>query len=190
MPSGRGGAKRGTMTPDAADRDPLPPPRPSLAGQIVARVRRPAAPRGPAAPRWLAIVLALVLAAGPIATIAAAHWLETGVRAAARRLDARVAPGQAAQQARSEARRILAAALVRPGPAQLLDQLAAALPAEANVVRAERKADGMLEVEVATSDPDALRSALRRAAGLSGLHDIGQQEGGGRTLVLLRGAGS
>ncbi|WP_245824570.1 hypothetical protein [Sphingomonas azotifigens] len=108
----------------------------------------------------------------------------------AAQLHARTAPLLAAQHARSDARRILSAALARPGPAQLLDQLAAALPADSSVTRAERLADGALEIEVTTSDPDALRAALRRSPPLAGLRDVRQQEGEGRTLVLLRQGGA
>lgn len=183
------------MTPGAPDRDPLPPPAPSLAGLMAARLaqvarRRTTAPSIPR-PSWRsAALLALLIAAGPLITWLAATLLASRNEGAAAQLAARVAPVQAAQATRDDARRLLAVTLARPGPAQLLDQLAAVLPPDAHLARAERLANGALEIEVATSDPDALRAALRRSPALAGLRDVRQQEGEGRTLVLLRRGGA
>lgn len=181
------------MTPDAPDRDPNPPSH-SLAGLVVLRLRRLAGwrPRpgaGTRRPPRLAVLLALLIAAGPLVTTLAAAAMTAQALEQIAALHARLAPRLAAEQARGAARRILAGALDRPGPAPLLDALAAVLPPDASVARAERLANGTLEIEVATSDPDALRAALRRAPALAGLRDVRQQEGEGRTLVLLRRAG-
>jgi hypothetical protein len=132
--------------------------------------------------------MALLLAAGPVATIVGATLLANVTSSEAAGLEARLAPRRVAEQGRDAARTILASAIVRPGPAALLDSVAAALPADAALVRAERREDGMLELEVLVSDPDALRSALHRVPALAGLRDVRQQEGEGRTLVLLRQA--
>ncbi|OAN57257.1 hypothetical protein A7X12_08575 [Sphingomonas sp. TDK1] len=177
------------MTPAEPDRDT--PPMPSLAGQLGVRLQgfvrwRPLpAPAGQGG-RWPSVALVLLIAAGPMATMLGAMALASKVEAEARAAHARLAPRVAAERAWGAARDVLSAALHRAGPAQLLDQLAAVLPADASVARAERLANGALEIEIATSDPDALRAALRRSPALAGLRDVRQQEGEGRTLVLLR----
>ncbi len=190
------GAKRSEMTPDAADRDPSSPP-PSLAARAFGWVRaggaRSPAPADEAAglerPRaWVMPALALLIAAGPLATLAAATLLAERAQHDAAAAEAALAPRRSAEQARGAARTMLASAIVQPGPAALLDTVSAALPADAALVRAERQGDGALELEVAASDPDALRSALRRVPALAGLRDVRQQESEGRTHVLLRQA--
>ncbi|NLS27331.1 hypothetical protein S2M10_23260 [Sphingomonas sp. S2M10] len=184
------------MTPDAPDRDPTMPP-PSLAlrafGWARARARRPVAPvdkaaEAVAAGSWIVPALALLVAAGPIATLAGATLLAGRAQRETAAAEAALAPRYAADQARGAARTMLGAAIVQPGPAALLDTLSTALPADAALMRAERQADGTLELEVAVSDPDALRTALRRVPALAGLRDVRQQEGEGRTMVVLRQA--
>lgn len=130
--------------------------------------------------------LALTIAAGPLLTIAGAALLSHAVARDEARIAATLAPRLAAAQERGRARQSLGRAIAAPGPAALLDQLAAALPSDATLVRAERRADGMTEIEVATGDPDALRAALRRTPALAGLRDVHQREADGRTIVLLR----
>jgi hypothetical protein len=130
--------------------------------------------------------LAALVAAGPVLTTMGATILADGAERETRQVDATLGPRRIAEQRRAEARTALSTAILRPGPAALLDGLAAALPSDAALVRAERGADGTLALEVAVSDPDALRGALRRVPALAGLRDVRQQEGEGRTLVLLR----
>lgn len=178
------------MTSEASD-PPPGPRRASLAGQLVAWFRRDRflVPQqtAPAAPRWVAPLLALLIAAGPLGTLAGATLLGAAASRDAARLEAQQAPRQSTVRARIVAREVLGAALARPGPAALLDQVAAALPKEDMLARAALRDDGALELEVVTSDPDALRSALRRVPALAPLRDVRQREGEGRTRVLLRG---
>lgn len=185
------------MTPDASDPDPLPP-RLSLVGHAAARLRArmgsrselEAGPLPATRPRRIALILPLVLAAGPLATIAGAALLTRAARQEEARIATALAPRMDAEQERGRARQWLRQAIEQPGPAAMIDRLAAALPADATLLRVERRADAQLEIEVATSDPDALRAALRRTAALSGLRDVRQREAEGRTIVLLRRAGA
>lgn len=181
------------MTPDAPDR--APSPSPSLAARALgwARAKRRrkaiAAPQRPErSRRWVLPALALLVAAGPLATLVGATVLAERAQRDTAAAEAAIAPRHATEQAYATARTMLDAAIVQPGPAALLDTLAAALPADAALMRAERQADGTLELEAAVSDPDSLRSALRRVPALAGLRDVRQQEGEGRTRVLLRQA--
>ncbi|WP_093297732.1 hypothetical protein [Sphingomonas sp. NFR04] len=180
------------MTMDAGHSDPSPPP--SLAARLGgwARARRRLPRRaGHDAPeaagrRWVTPVLAGLIVAGPLATLAGATLLANAAERETTRLDATLAPRRITEQRRAAVHGMLSAAMLRPGPTALLDRVAAALPADAALVRAERSADGALVLEVSVSDPDALRSALRRVPALAGLRDVRQHEGEGRTLVLLR----
>ncbi len=184
-------AKRSAMTPEAADRDPPPPP--SLVGRALERLhRRPRAVEGSAVPvarPWLILTLALLIAAGPVATIAGATLLTRAVVRETAVVQAASAPRLVAARQQEAARAVLATAMARPGPAALLDALAPALPADAALVRAEQRADGTLEIALVAGDPDALRSAVRRVPALAGLRDVRQQESDGRTSVTLRQAG-
>ncbi|MGN7999416.1 hypothetical protein [Sphingomonas sp. 22176] len=180
------------MTSDAANRDASPPPSLAarLSGWLRAR-RRPTSRDGqdvPTGPGRRAVMLAIagLIAAGPLATLIGATVLARAAEHETRRLEAARAPRDVTEQRRAAAHAMLAAALMRAGPAALLDGVATALPADAALVRAEQRDDGLLELEIATSDPDALRSALRRVPALAALRDVRQQEGEGRTLVLLR----
>lgn len=180
------------MTLDAADRDP-PPPRPSLFGRAIAgarararRAQRETSEAAPGSPPWMIPTLALLIAAGPLATIAVAALLQHSVQRETAAEEAASAPRRAAAQGQAAARAILSAAIARPGPAAMLDALSPVLPADASLVRAEQREDGVIEFEVAVSDPDALRSALRRVPALARLRDVRQQESDGRTVVLLR----
>lgn len=167
------------------------PPRPSLAGRLATRIRRGGRgdgkdPGGGTASPRIVVALAVLVAAGPLATIAGAMWLRAGLVQDTARMEAQLAPHRLEEQRRARVREVLGVAMARPGPAALLDELAAALSPEDTLARAERTAEGNLELEVATSDPDALRSALRRQPALAQLRDVRQREGEGRTLVLLR----
>lgn len=176
------------MTSEPSD-PPHGPSRPSLAAQMAARFRRdrPASPKPAAAARpWVAPLLALLIVAGPLATLVGAKWLGAIALRDAARLDAQQAPRREAERGRMQARDVLGTALARPGPATLLDQVTAALPREDMLARAALREDGTLELEVVTSDPDALRSAIHRAPALAALRDVRQREGDGRTRVLLR----
>jgi hypothetical protein len=185
-------AKRSGMTSDAGHSDPTPPP--SLAGRLGGWVRDRRRPRDLAdtdspkliGRRWVMPALAMLVAAGPLATLIGASLLAHVTEGDTRWMEAARAPRRIAEARREAAHMSLSAAMVRPGPAALLDGVAAALPADAALVRAERRPDGALALEVSVSDPDALRSALRRVPALAGLRDVRQQEGEGRTLVLLR----
>ncbi|NJB97686.1 hypothetical protein CA233_00475 [Sphingomonas sp. ABOLD] len=180
------------MTSDVGNSDPTPPP--SLASRLGGWVRDRR--RGlamadrdvPQVPgrRWAMPVLAGLIAAGPFATLLGATVLAGAVERETRRMEALRAPRRIAEARREAAHVALSGAMMRPGPAALLDGVAAALPADAALVRAERSVDGALALEVSVSDPDALRSAVRRVPALAGLRDVRQQEGEGRTMVLLR----
>lgn len=176
------------MTPDADDQDSFSPPPPSLATRAVrwARGVKAASPATAEGGRWVVVALAALIAAGPLATMLGAAVLARAVQHDSAVLAAQQAPRRAAARSRAAAHAVLSAAIVRPGPAALLDGVAVALPADAAMARAERRPDGMLELEIAVSDPDALRGALRRVPALAHLRDVRQQEGEGRTLVLLR----
>lgn len=178
------------MTSESSDPARVPR-RPSLAGQMVMRLgrHRHVSPKKeePAPRLWVAPLLALLIAGGPLGALVGARWLGAIASRDAARLEAQQAPQREAARARMLARDVLGAAVARPGPAALLDQVAAALPKEDRLARAALRDDGTLELEVATSDPDALRSALRRVPMLAALRDVRQREGDGGTRVLLRG---
>ncbi|WP_313537975.1 hypothetical protein [Sphingomonas sp.] len=180
------------MTLDAGNRDPSLPP--SLATRLAEWVqdRRRARPADQhdtthvGGPRWVTPALAILIAAGPLATLLGATLLARAAEHETQRIEVSLVPHRNTAQRHEAAHAILSAAILRPGPAALLDGVATGLPPDAALVRAERGADGTLMLEVSVSDPDALRSALRRVPALAALRDVRQQEGEGRTLVLLR----
>lgn len=163
-----------------------------MAGRLRRRAPPQVADRAPLAPRKglrpVTVGLALLIALGPLATALGATLLADAARRETAKIEATLAPVRRSAQRQAAARTLLSDAIARPGPVALLDAVATALPADAALVRAERREDGLIELEVAASDPDALRSALRRVPALAGLRDVRQQEGEGRTLVLLRQA--
>ena len=160
------------------DRDPLPEGG-TLATRLAAMLRAPSA-------AWEgAAAVAVMLALGPILTIAGAKLLVRHERTAIARLQNDLAPRIAAEQAADTARQEIAAAIGRPALGTTLEALARALPADATLARAERTAQGALDIEVTATDPDKLRAAIRRAPELTGLRDSGQRQGDGTMLVSL-----
>jgi len=157
---------------------------------VSARLARPMPPRVASRAEWIgAGMLALLLAAGPLATLLLANRLTARAEAATAVLRERVEPRRAAEAARLRARAELAAMLARPGPSATVEALARALPEDAVLRRVARGGDGALAVEVFTPDPDRLRTALRRAPELAGLRETGQagDESGLRVRFEERG---
>lgn len=165
------------MTPGRPD-DPIPPvPRPSLAGRVA---------NAPIGDWRIGAAVATLLAAGPLVTIGGAAVLRAGALAEASQFrEAMASRGQAAQ-ANAAARAALAPLLARPALGTTIEALARALPPDARLVRVERTAQGALEIDVATPDPDPLRAALRRVPVLSGLRDVRQQRTDGAMIVSFR----
>lgn len=133
-----------------------------------------------------AAALAVLIALGPLATIAGAKLLTRHERAQIVSLQNNLAPRIAAEQAARTARSEIGAAIARPQMGATLEALSRALPADASLSRAERTAQGALEFDVTTTDPDRLRAAIRRVPELAGLRDSGQRQDGGTMLVSLR----
>lgn len=173
------------------DRDDVPPVGESLAGRIV-RIGRAkkamGAPKAISPWRWReAALIAGLIGLGPVLTIAGAQVLAARERGQADRLEAQLAPRTARRVEAEQAREQLARALERATLAVTLDVLARALPRDASLARAERSADGTLQLRVRTPDPDALRSALRRAPAFARLREVGQQRSDAAMIVSLRG---
>lgn len=162
----------------------------SLAGQLNAAGRRwlAARPAMPAGRRewWVAGALGALIAAGPAVTILGAKLLAGGVRAEVAKLREQAAPRVAAAQTAAKERAELVALLRRPGLGATAEALARALPADASLVRVERSAAGLLEVDLTAPDPDRLRAALRREPALARLRDAGQLQGELAMTVSLR----
>lgn len=161
---------------------------PSLAQRLSAFARR--APAGGVG-KWpegrVAMVVALLLLAGPLLTIGGARLLAERQRTTATRIEAEAAPRIAAAEAAIEARSQLGAILGRRTLGATVEALARALPADATLVRAERNAQGRLALEIATADPDRLRAALRRAPAFTRLRNTGQRQADAAMIVLLEG---
>lgn len=164
--------------------------RDSLAERMAQRFAaqgQQAEPRPPAPVDWrLAAALAALIALGPLATIVGAAAIERGARAEAARLTAQAAPRLKAEAREQAARGALRGAARDAGVAVWLDRVAAAIPADARVARMAREADGALELEISTPDPDLLRGALRRDPALAGFRETGQQRAGAMIAVRLR----
>lgn len=164
--------------------------RDSLADRMAQRLsaREPRAPR-PEGVRvdWrLAASLAALIALGPLVTIVGAGLLERNARAETARLGAQAAPRLKAEAQARDARTALRGAVRDAGVAVWLDRLAAAIPADARVARMARAADGAIEIEITASDPDLLRTALRRDPALTGFRETGQRRAGAMIAVTLR----
>lgn len=169
------------MQAGAPDRD-TPAPSVTLAGRL-ARVRL-------AEGRWwVPAILAGLIAAGPVATIVGASILTDRARAATARLQAESGPRIAAERSAMQARAQFGNAIALPTIAATLDALAPALPGDASVVRAERTRGGALELDIATTDPDRLRAAIRRAPGFGRMRDASQRQTDAAMIVSLREAG-
>ena len=132
--------------------------------------------------------IALLLAAAPIATWAGAILLRPGVEAQVEVLRAQADPRIRADRDAARGRQVLRALLREPALGTAIDRLAAALPDGSQLVRAERKPDGALAVDIFTPDPDRLRSALRREPILAGLRDRGQRRSEAGMVVTLESA--
>ena len=162
----------------------------SLAGRLNAAARRWLTERQamPAGRRewWVAGAVGALIAAGPAATILGANLLAGDVRVQVAKLRAQAAPRAAAAQAATRERSELVALLRRPGLGATAEALARALPADASLLRVERNAAGLLEVDLTAPDPDRLRAALRREPALARLRDAGQQQGELAMTVSLR----
>jgi hypothetical protein len=126
---------------------------------------------------WVAGALAALIAAGPVLTIVAGKLATGSARGEAARLREQAAPRAAAVQALARDRAALVAMLKQPGLGAVMEALARALPAEAVLIRAERGAQGLLEVDIASPDPDRLRAAIRAEPALARLRNVGQQQG-------------
>lgn len=137
-------------------------------------------------PAWVGWVVAALIAAGPLLTIAGAEWLRARTLAETSRLETAHAPAHAAAARAAEARAVLRGTLTGPALGVTLDTLAAALPAEDRLAAASADGSGALRLEIATVDPDRLRAALRRSR-LSGLRETGQARGEGVLLVRWEG---
>ncbi|UZK67476.1 hypothetical protein [Sphingomonas sp. M1-B02] len=163
-------------------------PEPTLAQRIGERARgwrayEPA--RG--GDRRLAVAVALLIAAAPVLTISGGTLLAGRERAATTRIEAALAPRIAAERTTAQARIELEGALRRPSLAATVEMLARALPTDATLVRAERTREGVLEFDVASPDPDLLRAALRRTAGLARARSISERPGESGMIVSFRG---
>lgn len=160
---------------------------PSLAQRLLAFRRAPAGGGAGWPEGKVAIMVALLLLAGPLLTIGGARLLAERQRAAATRIEAEAAPRIAAAEAAEAARAQLGAVLRRRPLGATIETLARALPADATLVRAERTAQDRLALEINTSDPDRLRAALRRIPALARLRDTGQRQADAAMIVLLEG---
>ncbi|AQR73581.1 hypothetical protein [Sphingomonas sp. LM7] len=174
--------------------DPEPTaPAPSLAHRLVAFAkRRPAVaavPEGVA--KWpegsVAALVAVLIAAGPLTTIAGAKLLAAQQRAAAADLAGDASPRIEAARTADEARGQIDAVLRRMPLGATLEALARALPTDATLVRVQRSAQGVLEIDVAAADPDRLRAAMRRAPALARLRNTGQRQADARMIVTFAG---
>ncbi|MFV0624483.1 hypothetical protein ACBY01_10795 [Sphingomonas sp. ac-8] len=185
--AGRGLPKDGSRAPAQAGAQGTGTPRLRLWAPVSARARPdedvPASAR-PLAYRWPA-AFALLLAAGPALTWAAATVAEHRTRAEIAALTPQAAPRLARARADAATRAGWAPLLAQPGVAATLERLAAALPADDRLARVAY--DGTLEVAVLSADPDALRGALRRDPLLARLREVGQQRGDAAIRVTLRG---
>jgi hypothetical protein len=172
--------------------DPEPAPPPSLAQRLSAHAkRRPAAGAQSSGGAWpegsIAALVALLIILGALLTIGGARLLAAQQRAATARLDADAAPRIEAARAAAEARGQIDAVLRRMSLGATLEALARALPADATLIRAARTGEGVLEIDVAASDPDQLRAALRRTPALARLRNTGQRQAEGRMIVTFVG---
>ncbi len=168
------------------DEAPPEPAPPASLSQQVAHGLRGADWRG----GWLLpLTLAVWIALGPLLTIAGAKLLAVRERREASRIEAGLAPRFELERAAGEARTTLAAATARPALGATLEALATALPSDASLMRVERMPSGLIEFDVATSDPDALRTAMRRAPGLARFRNTSQRRTDAAMIVSLREEG-
>ena len=138
-------------------------------------------------PARVAVLVALLITAGPLLTIATARLLAGAQRAAAARLEADLAPRIGAARAAAEARGEIDAVLRRKTLGATIEALARALPADAALVHVARDTRGVFEIEIAAADPDRLRAALRRAPAFARLRNTGQRQADARMIVTFAG---
>jgi len=162
------------------DRDTVSAPQGSLAAGLAALLRTPPSTRE------LAAAIAVLIALGPLATIAGAQLLTRQERAEVTRLKAEREPRLAAELAAERARTEMASTLRHQPLSSALEALARGLPADASLVRVERNAQGALEIDVSTTDPDRLRAALRRDPALARLRDTSQRQADTAMIVSMR----
>ena len=93
---------------------------------------------------------------------------------------------RAPEAERRDARAELGRAAARPAIGVTLDALAGALPPDAALARVERTRQGMLELDIATPDPDALRAAVRRVPEFARLRDTSQRRTDAAMIVSMR----
>ncbi|MFL9842646.1 hypothetical protein ABS767_16870 [Sphingomonas sp. ST-64] len=164
-------------------------PRQSLFDSIARRTgavtwRRPSLP---AIDVRFAFALTALIALGPLLTIAGAGWLRADAQ---RDAEALRAQGQArfdAEGAQRSAALQFRDAVRRPTVAVTLDRIARVVPDDARLAAVAREADGTLRIEIATSDPDPLRTALRRDPLFAAMRETGQRRtADGRVVVVMR----
>lgn len=159
-----------------------------MARRLTAREPRAPRPRGAAIDWRRAAGLAALIALGPLLTIVGAGMIERNAQAEAARLTAAAAPRVKAETRDQEARAVLRSAVRDAGLAVWMDRLAAVIPADARVARMDKAAGGVIEIVIATPDPDLLRAALRRDPALTGFRETGQRRAGALIAVTLRRA--
>lgn len=138
----------------------------------------------------VAAALAGAVALGSLLTIVGANLLHAGVKAETRVLDAQLRARLAPLAAHADAATVLRDAVRQPTLTVTLEQLAGALPEDARLVSAARDTQGRLQFEVSTTDPDALRGALRGQPVFAGMRETGQRRtADARVVVTLRSAG-
>ncbi len=167
----------------------MSPPRDSLTDRLAQRAARAARERP--RPSWgdvrVALAVAAVVALGPLLTIVGAGLMRAGVEAGARTLEAQLRSRTAPAAARRDAAAVLRDAVRQPALAATLERLARVLPDDARLVSAARGAEGQLILEIAASDPDLLRGALRRDPMLAAMRESGQRRtADARVVVTLR----
>ena len=169
------------MNAGEPDRDNAPASGGSLAARLAAAIRAPGNPN-----RELAAAIAVLIALGPLATIAGAEWLAAHERRETVQLRNQLEPRLAAQRGASDARAEMAGTVQRPALGTTLEALARGLPADATLARVERTAKGALELDVIAADPDKLRAALRRDPALARFRDTSQRQIDATMVVSLR----
>jgi hypothetical protein len=167
---------------------PLPPPdpAPSLADRLSAAITEREPPRRPADLRRLGLALALLLPLGPALTLAGAHGLIAWTKSAS----AAAAAGDAASRASAaNGERRELAALGTLGLSATLEAVARALPDEDRLIALARvdgeQPGGRMTAEVATGDPDRLRTALSRQPLTARWRSTGERPGDGVLIVSL-----
>ncbi|GAA0735038.1 hypothetical protein [Sphingomonas japonica] len=162
---------------------PAPPSLFDRLGQL--RRDRPRVSAPAARGDWIkAALLFAVLVAGPLASIAINRITIARAQDGAAEARARRTPAEIATARIRMGRAVLAAAFERPAPVVVLSRLAAVLPVDSRIARVGQR-QGALYAEIATSDPDRLRAALRRDVLLGVLRETGQRQGDGVIVVAL-----